>query len=203
MSHSCWKYEVRQISKKKKKDRKILCYGENDRVKFAFEGAKIALPVFIDEYSKECDRKTVIENKVISLVTIEIAIMTVFMPIIPFGSISKFLFDDSNSIVIATTFACIFLCIGIIIMAVSFGILMSAVNIQTYSKVDIEKLDLEENLTQDVNSVEKGLCDHYKEITLANSALNDKKANKYKIGLPLTIFSFWSMVLGTILLKLL
>ena len=48
----------------------------------AFEGAKVALPVFIDEYSKECDRKTVIENKIISLVTIEIAILTVFIPII-------------------------------------------------------------------------------------------------------------------------
>lgn len=202
MSHSCWKYEVRQISKKKK-NRKILCYRENDRTKVAFEGAKAALPIFADEYSKECDRKTIIENKVISLVTIEIAIMTVFMPIIPFGSIGKFLFDDCNSIVITTTFACILLSIGIIIMVISFGILMSAVNIQTYSKVDIEKLDLEENLKQDVNSVEKGLCDHYKEITLANSILNDKKAKKYKIGLPLTIVSFWSMVLGTILLKLL
>lgn len=40
------------------------------------DSAKVALPIFIDEYTKECDRKTTIENKVISLVTIEIAILT-------------------------------------------------------------------------------------------------------------------------------
>lgn len=187
---------MRQISKKKKKTK-------NDCLKDAFEGAKVALPIFIDEYSKECDRKTIIENKVISLVTIEIAIMTVFMPIIPFDSISKYLSSDYNRIVIVATIACILLGIGIVMMAGSFGILMGTVNIQTYSKVNIEELDLEENLLQDANSVEKGLCDHYKEITLANSILNDKKASKYKIGLPLSIVSFWCLILGTILLKLL
>lgn len=184
---------------KGKKNKK---YKKSDFGKVAFEGAKIALPVFIDEYSKECDRKTVIENKVFSLVTIEIAIMTVFIPIIPFGSIGKYLSSNCNSIIIATTIACIFLSASIAMMVASFGILMNAVNIQTYSKVDIEKLDLEENLTQDANSVEKGLCDHYKEIILVNSLLNDKKAKKYDIGLPLTIVSFGCLALGTIILKL-
>ena len=194
--------EVRQISKKRK-NKKELCSKERKRKKVAFEGAKAALPVFIDEYSKECDRKAGIENKVISLVTIEIAILTIFVPIIPFGSITKYLSCDNNYIVMVTTIACMCLGISFIMMAVSFVVLMSAVNIQTYSKVNIEELDLDENLTQDVNSVEKGLCDHYKEITLANSSLNDKKATKYKIGLPLTIVAFWCLIIGTILLKLL
>ena len=88
-------------------------------------------------------------------------------------------------------------------MAISFGILMSAVSIQTYSKVDIEKLDLEENLRQDANSVEKGLCDHYKIITLENSDINDRKARKYQLCLPIIIISFFLMTLGTILLKVL
>ena len=40
----------------------------------AFEGAKAALPIFIDEYTKECDRKNVIESKITTLLTIEIAV---------------------------------------------------------------------------------------------------------------------------------
>ena len=184
--------------KKKNKDNRAV-----DTLNVAFEGAKVALPVFIDEYSKECDRKTAIENKIISLVTIEIAILTVFIPIIPFGSIRTYLFGNCNSIIIATTIACTLLGISIVMMAVSFGILMSAVSIQTYSKVDIEKLDLEDNLTQDANSVEKVLCDHYKAITLENSVLNDRKAGKYQICLPITIVSFLLLALGTILLKIL
>ena len=43
----------------------------------AFEGARVALPVFIDEYSKECERKNIIENKINTLLTIEIATLTV------------------------------------------------------------------------------------------------------------------------------
>ena len=53
----------------------------------AFEGAKAALPIFIDEYTKECDRKNVIESKITTLLTIEIAVLTVFIPIIPFENI--------------------------------------------------------------------------------------------------------------------
>jgi hypothetical protein len=169
----------------------------------AFEGARAALPVFIDEYTKECDRKTVIENKINTLLTIEIAILTVFIPLVPFGSIKTYLFGNCNSVTIATTISCVLLGTSIVMMAVAFGILMSAVGIQTYSKVDIEKLDLEDNLRQDANSVEKGLCDHYKTITLENSNLNDRKANKYKICLPITVVSFLLLTLGTILLKVL
>lgn len=88
-------------------------------------------------------------------------------------------------------------------LAVDFRILMSAISIQTYSKVDILLLDLEDNLKQDANSVEKGLCDHYKEITLENSNLNDKKANKYQVCLPITIEAFLLLALGTIFLKVL
>lgn len=190
------------MSKEGKSKKKTSC-DKNCHVQCAFEGAKVALPVFMDEYSKECERKATIENKIISLVTIELAIMTVFIPIIPFEKIGNHLISDNNSIVIVTTVACMILGTGIAMMAISFGLLMRAVNIQTYKKVDIEKLDLEENLTQDINSVEKGLCDHYKEITLINSTLNDNKADKYRIGLPLTIGSFWCLILGTILLKLL
>ena len=56
----------------------------------AFEGAKAALPIFIDEYTKECDRKNVIESKITTLLTIEIAVLTVFIPIIPFEISKRF-----------------------------------------------------------------------------------------------------------------
>ena len=184
---------------KKKKSRKK----DKNRMENAFEGARVALPIFIDEYSKECDRKTVIESKISTLLTIEIAILTVFIPIVPFGSIKTYLFSDCNGITIMATIACVLLGIGLVMMSVSFGILMSAIGIQTYSKVDIEKLNLEDNLRQDANSVEKGLCDHYKTITLENSNLNDKKADKYQICLPITIVSFLLLALGTIFLKVL
>lgn len=172
-------------------------------MKKAFEGAEVALPVFIDEYSKEGDRKNAIENKINSLLTVEVAVLTVFIPIIPFESIKKYLFDNCKGIIIATTIACVLLSISIFMLMVSFGILMSAVNIQTYSKVDIEELNSDDVLKQDANSVERGLCDHYKTITLHNSNINEKKARKYEICLPITISSFVLLAFGTMLLKVL
>lgn len=166
-----------------------------------FEGARVALPVFVDEYSKECDRKSVIENKITTLITIEVAILTVFIPIIPFDNIKTYLFGVYNSITIATTIACFLLVIGITLMSISFVVLMKAIGIQTYSKVDI--VQLQDNLNFDANSVEKGLCDHYKSIIYENSNLNDKKANEYKVCLPITVVAFFILALGTILLKIL
>lgn len=87
---------------------------DDNREKNGYEGAKVALPIFIDEYTKECDRKVVIENKVNSLVTIEIAILTIFMPIIPFSSIKKYLLQMSNVTCILATIACFLLCISVI-----------------------------------------------------------------------------------------
>lgn len=168
-----------------------------------FKGAKIALPIFMDEYTKEYDRKTIIENKVISLATIEIAILTVFIPIIPFEYIRVYLNSNCNSTIIIATLACAILATSGTMMAVSFGILMSAVSVRAYVKVAIEELDLENNLTKEANSVEKGLCDHYKSITIENSILNDKKARKYQSCVPITIISFLLLALGTILLKIL
>ena len=75
-------------------------------------------------------------------------------------------------------------------------------NIRTYRKVDIIKLASEDSLKYDENSIEKALCSHYKEITLANAELNDGKANKYKICLPMALISFLLLIAGTILLKL-
>lgn len=81
---------------------------EDESAGIRYDSTSVALPIFIDEYTKECDRKTAIENKVISLVTIEIAILTVFMPIIPFNSINKYLFTMSHTICILATVACFF-----------------------------------------------------------------------------------------------
>ncbi len=165
------------------------------------EGANVALPVFMDEYSKELDRKMAIENKITSLIPIEIAILTVFMPIIPFEELKKLFVSECNGVVIATTVACVHLFIAIILMASSFVTLMRAIQIKTYSKVDIQELEQEKNLSQKMNAVEVGLCGHYKDITLANSYLNDEKAKKYESGLPLAIISFFCLVIGTIILK--
>lgn len=184
------------------KKRKKNISSNDDGMRIVYEGAKVALPIFIDEYTKECDRKAAIENKVISLVTIEIAILTIFVPIIPFDSIRKYLFCKSNGICICATIACLLLIISAIMMIISFGILMSAVNIQTYEKVDIEQLDEDEVLSEHANSVERGLCEHYKKLILFNSRLSDKKVKKYEIGLPLTIMSFLCLLFGTIFLKI-
>lgn len=186
----------------KSKDKKGNITRTENITKIAFEGARVALPVFIDEYSKECDRKNVIENKINTLLTIGIAILTVFIPIVPFGNIKTYLSSDNNGIIIAATIACILILVSILMMAIAFGILMSAISIRTYSKVDIEELDLEDILKQDANSVEKGLCDHYKTIILENSKLNDCKAKKYQFYLPITIVSFLLLALGTILIKI-
>ena len=165
------------------------------------EGARVALPVFMDEYAKELDRKIAIENKITSLITIEIAILTVFMPIIPFEEIKKHFASKVNGVVIATTVANNLLIIAIVLMAVAFVILMCAIRVQTYNKVDIVQLEQDKNLNQTANAVEIGLCGHYKDIILFNSDLNDDKAKKYKIGLPLTIASFFCLIIGTIILK--
>lgn len=183
---------------KNKKEKKNV---KNMTNNYTFKGATVALQVFIDEYSKELERKNFLENKVIALVTIQMAILTVFMPIIPFDKIILGLRCTNNTEIIITTIACMALLFSVITIITSFVILLSAVKIQTYKKVDIEQLNLDSNLKQDQNAVERGLCNHYAKITLENAQLNAEKANKFKLGLPLTIASFACIIMGTILLR--
>ena len=105
---------------KKDKIKKNNISSVEDITGLVFEGARVALPVFIDEYSKECDRKNVIENKINTLLTIDIAILTVFIPIIPFENIRTYLSSDNRGITIATVIGCMILFVGIAMMAVSF-----------------------------------------------------------------------------------
>ncbi len=167
-----------------------------------YPGASVSLPIFQDEYSKELERKNILENKVISLITIEVAMLTIFIPIIPFEEIGSKLLCDVNKAVIAVTVACMILAVSIVVAVISMIFLLSSIAIQTYKKIDIDRLDLDCNMIQSSNAVERGLCTHYKNITLENASLNEKKAQKYKIALPLTMIAFGCLLIGTILIKI-
>ena len=164
-------------------------------------GASVILPVFMDEYSKELERKNIIENKVTSLIAVQIAILTIFMPIIPFDKLYDLFRNNNNGIVISTSIACLFLLISIGIMIIAFGLSMSAMRVEAYNKVNIEQLVKEENLKHFVNDVEVALCIHYEYLISNNTKLTDRKANRYKRGLPLTIVAFLCLIVGTVVLK--
>ena len=48
-----------------------------------FKSASIAVQVMMDEYTKERERGGILDNKAVALITILIALITVYLPIIP------------------------------------------------------------------------------------------------------------------------
>lgn len=167
------------------------------------ESAGVLLQIYMDEYSKQFEAKKSIENKIVALLTIEMAVLTVFMPIIPFDTINKMLAGENNALLIMKTIACVLLVEGVVAMLIVFVWLIYAIRMRIYKKVDIEKLGSENIMMSAVDELEKGLCDHYKVIVLQNEEIDAQKAKDYQKCLPFTVIGFVLLLVGTIILKLL
>ena len=173
----------------------------NSNVKF--KAAYICLPTMIDEYTKERERGSILDNKALALITILLALITVYLPLIPFSKIKKIYNTGKNSeITLLVTLLFCFIA-AIIVTIISFCILIVIYRLKTYHRVDLQIITNKKYLLKNDDIYQQALCEHYKELTLHNSSVNDKKAKKLNLAFILTIISFILLLITCIGLKLL
>lgn len=156
-----------------------------------------------DEYTKERERTVILDNKAMALATALLAILTLYIPIIPFD---KVLLISKNGTVaerVILTLALLGLIAALIVSLVELAIIIMALGIQQFMRVEINDLCQEAVLKVNEDVVERELVLHYQKLILTNSKVNDDKANKVRIAFSLLIVVFTLLLLSAVALSFL
>lgn len=191
------------MSKDKKQKNKQSISTEMNESQIFFQSASSALTTMMDEYTKERERGSILDNKSSSLITILIALTTVYIPIIPFNTIISKCRSGSKYELALVFLAVIMLILSFIISSISFKKLIETVKLQEYRKADIDKICEEDILKCDKDVMEKALCEHYQELIHCNTEINNDKAKKLGGCFNMISFVFFLLLASTVILKIL
>lgn len=143
----------------------------------------IFLPILENEYREEKARTDRIDNKAITLLTIIIALITVYVPIFPFKDFAGVYSQSNKCCVIFCVFS-LFLLLGIIAIILAIYSAKKVTDIfkpTEYPAVNFEYFGTAEKLSSNpVHSFQISLIDHYQSIILSSSKINAQKAEVLK-----------------------
>lgn len=193
---------------KKNKKKKEESTEENVKEKYPFADEMLA--TMRQEYEVENDRKKTLDTKACTFITVNIALLTIFIPLIPFMNLQSF-FDGASGVgKTVTIWGLIMLGISISLLLVSFIILVYAAGISGYRRVQIDSiLNLSGNEEEkDITCVKQTLVAHYHQILRGtiddkgNCKINTSRADKIQIGIVLTVIGYVGLFISTILLRI-
>ncbi len=163
-----------------------------------YPSAAIMLKISMDEYAKEKERSNIIDNKANAFISVIIAIITLYIPIIPFSKLKWAYSEFAKTGIVCVTIVLCVIVVSLVLMIIAFINLYNSFKLQPFYRVDFGNLNDVSLLQQSENIVKKGLIDHYNTILVGNAEINNKKAQKVSVGLKYSIISFLLLSLSTI-----
>ena len=157
---------------------------------FPSSGASIMLDISKNEYSKERERANILDNKAGILISAIIAMVTLYVPIIPFSIIKKTYIESNKLSVVMLTINLCVLVLACMSIAIAFYNLYKVISVKPYLRVNFENLNDENVLCQSKENIELGLLNHFNTILIKNAEINDEKAKMLVRGLKYSILSF-------------
>ena len=189
---------------KKKKEESI----EDVKQKYPF--ADEMLTTIRQEYEIENDRKKTLDTKASTFITVNIALLTIFIPLIPFMELQSF-FDKLSGVEKSVAIiGLIMLGVSIVLLLVSFVILVYVAGISGYRRVQLDDiLKLSSNEEQrDISCVKQTLVAHYRQILRGtiddegNYKINTGRADKIQLGIILMVIGYVILFISTIVLRI-
>lgn len=168
-----------------------------------YPSATTMLQISQNEYERERERSNMLDNKASFFLSASIAVLTIFVPIIPFSKIIDFFYSATKSYTIMAIIALCILFTALVLFIISIYNLYSAYNVQKFKNIEYENLNDDQILQTSKNQTERGLINHYNTILIFNAEVNNKKAKKIQIGLKYSVISFSFIFISTILLIIL
>lgn len=166
-------------------------------------GINVILEAIKHEYVKERERTLTIENKAMSIITILIAVMTIIIPMFPIYEIKGFISKNTfkNGVVIGI-FVLVFLSI-LVLMITDVVLLINAIKVREYRRIEINKLVEEEVINSNELSVKTGLCEMYYNAITSNSDINSDKAKNLEKSMKITLTIIGILCISMMILKFL
>lgn len=144
-----------------------------------FPCLSIFLPIIESEYEQEKARTERLDSKSMALLTIIIALITIYVPIYPFNKIVLFYSKSRVCLTIPVIFS-LFILLGVVAIGIavySANKLIEVYKIKEFQAVNIEQFNSNEKLGyKQAARFQLELIDHYQSIILANSEINTRKA---------------------------
>lgn len=139
----------------------------------------IFLPIVESEYEQEKLRTERLDNKAMALLTIIVALITIYVPIYPFDKIVLFYSKSRVCLTIPIIFS-LFVLMGVVAVGIaiySANKLIEVYRIKEFQAVNIEQFNSNEKLGyKQAARFQLELIDHYQSIILTNSEINSRKA---------------------------
>lgn len=168
-----------------------------------YPSASLMLEISKTEYERERERSNMLDNKASFFLSASIAVLTIFIPIIPFSKIVDFFNSATKGYMSIAIIALCLLFAALILFVISVSNLYSAYNVHKFKNINYENLDDDSILQTKKNQTERGLVKHYNGILVYNATVNNEKANKIRTGLKYSVLSFSFIFISTILLIIL
>ena len=182
--------------------------------KLEYPYAKWMLDEIKGQYIVENEREGKIATKASAFITVVVAIITLYIPMIPFEKVLKFWDVETTTYVkVLVVIAIIFLCVGLGFFMFAFGVLIKAYGVKGYNRVrvdDLAKISAinENNCDWNESQIAQGLVAHYHEILRGNldregnMKINSKSADNVKVGIKCTVIGFVLLSIATIMLRI-
>ncbi len=167
-----------------------------------------------DVYAVENDREVKIATKASAFITITVAIIALYIPIIPFEKLVLFFASKSvNSVSKGLSILfLVILFIGLCFLGIAFYNFIKAYSVKGYNTVDVDDLLRIASRTEPTNTADsavyQGIAAHYHKIlrgtndTLGNIKINSDNSEKNQVGIICIVIGFAIISLATIALRI-
>ena len=153
-----------------------------------------------EEYDREHQRTANLDNKVSVFIAALIAVLTIFIPVIPYkGIVKAFKVRQCHTGIILLL---IFLGLSAFFIVSSFIELYQSFSLKGFCRPNLEAINAQDNLEETEKNLLDVLIDHYHfKVIQNNKKENDHKAKHLKIGLLLFIIGFIMMFIAVVMLN--
>lgn len=183
---------------------------ENQSPKYPYAGKM--LEEIKNEYAIENERENKIATKASAFITVVVAVVTLYIPLIPFDNMIKYFQANHSCVVICLVIlSLLLLVVGLVVLMVAFGFFIKAYGVKGHNRVEVNDLLNIANQNEQMQTeeqVNQGLVAQYHQILCGfngkagNMDINTQSALANQKGIKLTVIGFAIMSIATIALRI-
>lgn len=159
------------------------------------EMADLLINIAKDEYSKEIERISMLDNKAGILMTIVFSVITVSIPKIPFETIISLVRSGINENVQVGKLLLFLLISSFGGLAVAVVFLYRSIQIKEYNRFGITNIEYSEIFKNPVKESKSQMFHGYQKSILENHEENEKKSKEMKNGIIFCIYGFSLLII--------
>lgn len=180
------------------------------RGKVQYPHAKIALEEMQIAYQVENERKRTLDAKAGAFIMVDIAILTIYIPLLPFAQMISFFQQASTYRKVGAIISLAALAVGIVCLIGAFIWLARGYSNKQYQYLNVDSILTMSNSMEyyDKGTVETGMVSHYHKILRGtidepgNMKLNEDRARLIQRGITTTVVGFGFISLATIAVRI-